>query len=94
MARQPQTTAAEPIAQAQPAVTIQTPSQQYNLTAEEDAKIRAMKTKSEQMRYLSALGWKNGAISKYLSLVYGKTVLYQHVRNVLRQPLKKDEPQS
>ena len=87
MARQPQTTQVEQAPQ-QPAVTITTPNATLTLTAEQDASIRAMKTKSEQMRYLSALGWKNGPISKYLTQVYGKTVLYQHVRNVLRQPLK------
>ena len=59
------------------------------LTSDQEAQVRAMKTKSEQMRFLSSLGWKNGPIAKYLTTVYGKTVIYQHVRNVLKQPLKK-----
>jgi hypothetical protein len=58
------------------------------LTAEQDASVRGMKTKSEQMRFLSSLGWKNGPIAKFLTEVHGKTVIYQHVRNVLKQPLK------
>jgi hypothetical protein len=74
----------------QPIVTAVAPAVQPNvLTSEQDQHIRAMKTKSEQMRYLSSLGWKNGPIAKYLTQVYNKTVIYQHVRNVLRQPLKK-----
>lgn len=51
--------------------------------------VRNMKTKSEQIRYLDSIGMKRGPIAKLLSKVHGKTVLYQHVRNVLIQPLKK-----
>jgi hypothetical protein len=58
------------------------------LTSEQDTSVRAMKTKSEQIRYLAALGWKTGAIAKHLSTLYPKPVIYQHVRNVLKQPLK------
>lgn len=50
--------------------------------------IRAMTTKSAQIRYLASLGWKNGPIAKFLSAIHGKTVIYQHVRNVLNQKLK------
>lgn len=46
-------------------------------------------TKSAKIRYLDACGMKRGAIAKLLSQVYGKTVLYQHVRNVLITPLKR-----
>jgi hypothetical protein len=47
-----------------------------------------MTTKSARIRYLHGLGFQKGPIAKYLSVVYGKTVLFQHVRNVLVQPLK------
>lgn len=51
-------------------------------------KVRQMSTKSSQIRYLNSLGWKNGPIAKFLSLIHGKQVIYQHVRNVLNQKLK------
>lgn len=41
------------------------------------------KTKSAQIRYLSAAGYSPMAISKFMG------VIYQHVRNVLTQELKK-----
>jgi hypothetical protein len=40
-------------------------------------------TKSAAIRYLAADGWKRGRIAKAGNL------LYQHVRNVLTQPVKK-----
>jgi hypothetical protein len=76
----------QPIATATTVVST-TPTQ---LTEEQDKQVRQMKTKSEQMRFLAMLGWKNGPIAKYLSIVHGKPVIYQHVRNVLKQPLKKE----
>jgi hypothetical protein len=59
------------------------------LNETQQSAFNAMTTKSERIRFLSSLGYKNGPISKYLSAVYGKLVRYQHVRNVLKSPLKK-----
>lgn len=42
------------------------------------------KTKSGVIRYLASCGWKRGAIAKFMD------IRYQHVRNVLTQPLKKE----
>lgn len=42
------------------------------------------KTKSAVMRYLESIGWTRGKIAKFMG------VRYQHVRNVLIQPLKKN----
>src|ERR1700704_3605414 len=47
-------------------------------TEYDHSKVLAMRTKSEQIRYLSACGLKRGAIAKLLTKIYGKTVLYQH----------------
>lgn len=41
------------------------------------------KTKSAVIRYLDSQGWKRGQIAKFME------IRYQHVRNVLTQPLKK-----
>ena len=41
------------------------------------------KTKSGVIRHLSAQGWSNGKIAKFMN------IRYQHVRNVLITPLKK-----
>lgn len=46
-------------------------------------------TKSAKIRYLDSIGKKRGEIAKILTDLYGKTVRYQHVRNVLVTPLKK-----
>ena len=59
-----------------------------SLSETEKVKFDGMKTKSERIRYLASLGHKNSAIAKFLTVVYGKQVLYQHVRNVLHQKLK------
>jgi hypothetical protein len=69
--------------------TAQPVSTQPAITDEQAAHVKSLTTKAAQMRYLHGLGWKNGPIAKYLSGVYGKPVLYQHVRNQLNQPLKK-----
>jgi hypothetical protein len=95
MSKRPTATATAEVAEVIAPVLPQTIAPAANqLSPEQDNHIRAMKTKSEQMRYLSSLGWKNGPIAKYLTLVHGKTVIYQHVRNVLKQPLKKESPTS
>lgn len=45
------------------------------------------KTKSNVIRFLSSQGWTRSQIASFMS------IRYQHVRNVLIQPLKqKDEP--
>ena len=66
-----------------------TPAPVHELNEEQSAHFKTLTTKNAQMRYLNSLGWKNGPIAKYLSAVWGKTVIYQHVRNVLRQGFKK-----
>lgn len=43
------------------------------------------KTKSAVIRYLSANGWTNSKIAKFMG------IRYQHVRNVLHQVLKKSQ---
>jgi len=48
-----------------------------------DDELAKLTTVSAKIRYLTSIGWKRGAIATKL----GK--LYQHVRNVQLQPLKK-----
>lgn len=50
-----------------------------------DEVLSALGTKSAKIRHLSSIGWKRGAIAKYLG------IRYQHVRNVLITPLKKND---
>lgn len=45
-------------------------------------------TKSAMIRYLDSEGVKRGRIAKILSEHFGKTVRYQHVRNVLVTMIK------
>lgn len=73
---------------AAPAVT-RAPTTGIQLDEAQKAKFDGMQTKSDRIRFLSSLGYKNGPIAKFLSSVYGKEVRYQHVRNVLKTPLKK-----
>jgi hypothetical protein len=42
------------------------------------------KTKSEKIRYLDSIGLSRSEIAKELKIIY------QHVRNVLEMPLKRD----
>jgi len=62
------------------------------LTEEQRATFDKMTSKSARIRFLSSLGYKNGPIAKFLTGIYypdgSKSVLFQHVRNVLNQPLK------
>lgn len=56
-----------------------------------ESTVLGLTTKSAQIRYLAAQGWKTGRIASYLSKVHypngEKNVRYQHVRNVLNQKL-------
>lgn len=73
-------------------VSTEAPSAQaqgITLNESQQAAFDGMKTKSERIRYLASLGHKTSSIGKYLTTVYGKLVRYQHVRNVLKTPLKK-----
>lgn len=45
--------------------------------------VEALTTKSAKIRKLNELGWTRGEIAR------GLGILYQHVRNVLTQPLKR-----
>jgi hypothetical protein len=80
-----------PVEQVTAPTTIVAPATTPGITLSEtqQSAFNVMTTKSERIRFLSSLGHKNGPISKYLSTVYGKLVRYQHVRNVLKSPLKK-----
>lgn len=46
-------------------------------------------TKSAKIRYLASTGMTRSAIVKYFKEVLNDEIIYQHVRNVLTQPLKK-----
>lgn len=50
--------------------------------------IKGCTTKSSQIRSLAAAGWSMGDTARFLSIVHRKTFLFQHVRNVLNQPVK------
>ena len=52
--------------------------------------ISKMTTKSEQIRFLNSKGYTRSEISKTLTEYYGKLVRYQHVRNVLITPIKRN----
>jgi hypothetical protein len=72
--------------------TVTTPVVGIVLTQDQQDAFDKMTNKSSRIRFLSSLGYKNGPIAKFLTKVYypngEKTVLFQHVRNVLNQPLK------
>ena len=89
----PQTTPQAPAAAAQPAVNPQVQvlavaNQPKSL--EEAMKLEAVQliaifgNKSNAIRGLSAMGAKTGEISKKLGIIY------QHARNVLKRPLKRE----
>jgi hypothetical protein len=46
------------------------------------------KSISAKVRYLHACGFTRGQIVKVFPSAVGRTILYQHVRNVLIQPVK------
>ena len=51
--------------------------------------LTAYTTKSSKIRYLSSVGLTRSQIVKYFKEVLNDEIIYQHVRNVLVQPLKK-----
>jgi len=53
------------------------------ITAEHIEAVNKMTTKSAKIRSLDSFGYKRGTIATFLG------IRYQHVRNVLTQPLKK-----
>jgi hypothetical protein len=53
-------------------------------------KVKTMNV-SQTIRYLFALGYTRGQIVKVFPKVKGRTILYQHVRNVLVTPVKVTE---
>lgn len=57
-----------------------------------DAKLRkeldALPTLSARIRLLDSKEWKTGDIARTLTQYRGKLVRYQHVRNVLKTPVK------
>jgi Holliday junction resolvasome RuvABC DNA-binding subunit len=50
-------------------------------------KVKTMNV-SQTIRYLHSLGYDRGQIVKVFPKVKGRTILYQHVRNVLITPVK------
>lgn len=55
--------------------------QEYNL----DDLMKEHKTKSSVIRFLTSKGWDRSKVAKFMG------IRYQHVRNVLTQPLKQDK---
>ena len=53
----------------------------------DEEKIKTMNV-SQSIRYLHALGYTRGQIVKQFPKIKGRTILYQHVRNVLITPVK------
>jgi hypothetical protein len=51
--------------------------------------LNGIKTQSGRIRYLTACGLKKGQIVKILKYADGRPILYQHVYNVLKKPLKR-----
>lgn len=51
--------------------------------------LTAYTTKSAKIRYLASTGMTRSAIVKYFKEVLNDEIIYQHVRNVLTQQLKK-----
>ena len=51
--------------------------------------LKALTTVSAKVRYLDKCGLKRGQIVKAFPIHCGRTILYQHVRNVLITPVKK-----
>lgn len=80
-------------AQRQPKVTA--PKEQVVVEGGESATLVAAKaldaklSTSAKIRALSAAGHDRGDIARALTLMTGKLVRYQHVRNVLITPLKR-----
>lgn len=50
----------------------------------------ALTTVSAKIRYLTAEGYDRGAVSRIMTELEGRLVRYQHVRNVLITPLKRE----
>jgi len=47
---------------------------------------------SQTIRFLAASGMKRGDIVRYFEAHLGRTIRYQHVRNVLITPVKETTP--
>lgn len=67
----------------EPAIAVESPKKE--LPSMEQLEAQGLKTKSSVIRYLDSEGHSRSVIAKYLN------IRYQHVRNVLTQPLKKVE---
>lgn len=50
----------------------------------------ALTTVSAKIRYLAAEGYDRGSVSRIMTELEGRLVRYQHVRNVLITPLKRE----
>ena len=58
------------------------------IPTDEQMRSKGMTSLSSRIRHLDALGLPVGEIRKIVKRENGEHPLYQHVRNVLRQPLK------
>lgn len=87
-------TAAKPKAPAVNTETVEVTVDGKKVQVPTDANMRSqgMDTISARIRHLSSLGVSTGDISRIVVRSNGQHPIYQHVRNVLKTPLKKDTP--
>ena len=74
------------MSKAQKKVKDQTEETSSIVTAEHQAKLDSLKTKSDKIRYMTAEGYNRSEIAKHIG------VIYQFVRNVQVTPLKGNKP--
>lgn len=60
------------------------------LSKSQSEKYQALTTVSAKIRYLNSEGFSRGDISRIMTELEGRLVRYQHVRNVLITPLKRE----
>lgn len=60
------------------------------LTKTQGSVYSSLTTVSAKIRYLTAEGYDRGSVSRIMTELEGRLVRYQHVRNVLITPLKKE----
>ena len=97
MARRTHETTNEPIIETPVETNVETPMVEGNLAVQPEQKpterfdvehLKALKTQSERVRYLTNQGLSRSEIVKAYPIHLGRTILYQHVRNILVTPLK------
>ncbi len=68
---------------------MKTSNKQNTKVQNEQIDLSTLTTTSSKIRHLSSLGKTRVEIVKIISEHQGRPIRYQHVRNVLEQPLKK-----